>query len=255
MLRETVLIVEDDAATSAFLAERIEADLGLAVMAASTLQDADRLLNDSSVCIAVILDVGMPDGDGRDFCIRMRRAGHKMPIIMLTGSDSESDVLRGLNAGADDYIAKPFRSKELLARLRAQLRAFESSQEAILTIGPYVFRPAMRLLHDPSDNRRISLTSKEAELLKFLYRLEGRPVTANVLLHEVWGYSRNAETHTLSTHIYRLRQKMENDPARPVLLVSVGKSYQLEAGQRPSRLYDRVVAPDTIDRTESQTSA
>ena len=101
MLRETILIVEDDAATRAFLAERIEADLGLAVAAASTLQDAGKLLSDSSVCIAVILDVGMPDGDGRDFCIRMRREGHKMPIIMLTGSDSESDVLRGLDAGAE----------------------------------------------------------------------------------------------------------------------------------------------------------
>jgi DNA-binding response OmpR family regulator len=107
MLRETILIVEDDAATRAFLAERIEADIGLAVAVASTLQDAGRLLNDSSICIAVVLDVGMPDGDGRDFCIRMRREGHKMPIIMLTGSDSELDILRGLDAGANDYIAKP----------------------------------------------------------------------------------------------------------------------------------------------------
>jgi DNA-binding response OmpR family regulator len=255
MLRETILIVEDDAATRAFLAERIEADLGLAVAVASTLQDAGRLLNDSSVCIAVILDVGMPDGDGRDFCIRMRRKGLKMPIIMLTGSDSESDILRGLDAGANDYIAKPFRSKELLARLRAQLRTFESSQEAILMIGQYVFRPAMKLLHDQMNNRRINLTSKEADLLKFLYRSEGHPVKADVLLHEVWGYSRNVETHTLSTHIYRLRQKMENDPGHPVLLMSVGKGYRLEAGQRPLKLYDRTVAPDTMSRPHATTAS
>jgi DNA-binding response OmpR family regulator len=249
MLRQTILIVEDDAATRAFLAERIEADLGLAVAAASTLQDASKLLSDSNACTAVILDVGMPDGDGRDFCAMIRREGHQMPIIMLTGSDGESDVLRGLNAGADDYIAKPFRSKELLARLRAQLRAFENSEDAILMIGPYVFRPAMRLLHDQTNNRRISLTSKETDLLKFLYRLDGCLVEANVLLHEVWGYSRNAETHTLSTHIYRLRQKMECDPAHPVLLTSVGKGYRLEAGQRPLKPHDRTVAPDTMDRT------
>ena len=138
MLREMILIIEDDAATRAFLAERIKSDLGFTVAAASTLQDAGKLLNGSSICIAVILDLGIPDGDGRDFCIRMRQEGHNMPIIMLTGSDSESDVLRGLDAGAYDYITKPFRSKELLARLRAQLRMFENSQDAILTIGQYV---------------------------------------------------------------------------------------------------------------------
>jgi DNA-binding response OmpR family regulator len=166
---------------------------------------------------------------------------------MLTGSGSESDVLRGLDAGANDYIAKPFRSEELLARLRAQLRVFESSQDAILTIGPYIFRPAMKLLHDQRNNRRIRLTSKEADLLKFLCRSEGHPVKADVLLHEVWGYSRNAETHTLGTHIYRLRQKMECDPAHPVLLISVGKGYRLEAGQRPLGLHDRTTAPETTN--------
>jgi len=250
MLRKTILVVEDDAATRATLVEQIENDLGLRVATAGTLQTAGRLLSDSSVCTAIVLDVGMPDGDGRDFCIRMRRECHKVPIIMLTGSDSESDVLRGLNAGANDYIAKPFRSKELLARLRAQLRTFESSQEAILMIGQYVFRPAMKLLHDQTNNRRIRLTSKEADLLKFLYRSEGHPVKADVLLHEVWGYSRNAETHTLGTHIYRLRQKMECDPAHPALLISVGKGYRLEARQRPLGLHDLTIAPDTIDRTQ-----
>jgi DNA-binding response OmpR family regulator len=119
-------------------------------------------------------------------------------------------------------------------------------------IGQYVFRPAMKLLHDQANNRRIKLTSKEADLLKFLYRSEGHPVKADVLLHEVWGYSRNAETHTLGTHIYRLRQKMECDPAHPVLLISVGKGYRLEAGQRPLGLYDRAVTPDMTSRTHAE---
>ena len=252
MLRKTILVVEDDEATRTILVEQLENDLGLKVTTASTLQDAGRLLSDNSVFTAVLLDVGMPDGDGRDFCIRVRRDGHKVPIIMLTGSDSESDVLRGLNAGANDYIAKPFRSKELLARLRAQLRAFDSSPEAILLIGQHVFRPATRLLHDQTNNRRISLTIKEADLLKFLYRLEGRSASSDVLLHEVWGYSRNAETHTLGTHIYRLRQKMESDPAHPVLLVSVGKGYRLETGQIPLKLHDRTAMPDTMGRTRAE---
>jgi DNA-binding response OmpR family regulator len=132
------------------------------------------------------------------------------------------------------------------------LRAFENSPEAILMIGQYVFRPAMKLLHDQTNNRRIRLTSKEADLLKFLYRSEGHPVKADVLLHEVWGYSGNAETHTLGTHIYRLRQKMECDPAHPVLLISVGKGYRLEAGQRPLGLYDRTVTPDMTSRTHAE---
>ena len=107
----------------------------------------------------------------------------------------------------------------------------------------------MKLLHDQTNNHRISLTGMEAKLLKFLYRLEGHSVKADVLLHEVWGYSRNVETHTLSTHIYRLRQKMESDPAHPVLLVSVGKGYRLEAGQRTLKLHDRTVTLDVMDRT------
>ena len=119
---------------------------------------------------AVILDVGLPDGDGRDLCVKLRRQGQKMPIIMLTGSDAETDVVRGLDSGANDYIAKPFRLNELLARLRAQLRIFENSEDAVFTIGPYTFRPSAKLLQDPAKNRRIRLTEKEAAILKFLYR-------------------------------------------------------------------------------------
>ena len=119
---------------------------------------------------AVILDVGLPDGDGRDLCSRLRKQGHRMPIIMLTGLDSETDVVKGLDCGANDYIAKPFKLAVLLARLRAQLRIFENSEDAVFTIGPYTFRPAAKLLQEPAKNRRIRLTEKEAAILKFLYR-------------------------------------------------------------------------------------
>ena len=151
-----------------------------------------------------------------------------MPIIMLTGSDDEADIVRGLDAGANDYIAKPFRLAELLARLRAQVRIFENSEDAVFTIGPYTFRPSAKLLQEPVKNRRIRLTEKEAAILKFLYRAGTRPVARQVLLNEVWGYNANVTTHTLETHIYRLRQKIEPDPGNARLLVTEGGGYRLD---------------------------
>ena len=157
----------------------------------------------------------------------------KWPIIILTGSDDESDVVRGLEAGANDYVAKPFRLAELLARLRAQLRIFENSEDAVFSIGPYTFRPAAKLLMEPIKNRRIRLTEKEAAILKFLYRAGDRPVGRQVLLNEVWGYNAAVTTHTLETHIYRLRQKIEPDPAKACLLVTEGGGYRLDPAGTP----------------------
>jgi DNA-binding response OmpR family regulator len=137
-------------------------------------------------------------------------------------------VVRGLEAGANDYIAKPFRLAELLARLRAQLRIFENSEDAVFNIGPYVFRPAAKLLQEAVKNRRIRLTEKEAAILKFLYRAGTKPVARQVLLNEVWGYNAAVTTHTLETHIYRLRQKIEPDPSNARLLVTEGGGYRLD---------------------------
>ena len=137
-------------------------------------------------------------------------------------------MVRGVDAGANDYVAKPFRIAELLARLRAQLRIFENSEDAVFTIGPYVFRPSAKLLQEPPRNRRIRLTEKEAAILKFLYRAGTRPVARQVLLNEVWGYNAAVTTHTLETHIYRLRQKIEPDPTNACLLVTEGGGYRLD---------------------------
>jgi DNA-binding response OmpR family regulator len=177
---------------------------------------------------AVILDVGLPDGDGRDLCAKLRKQGQKMPIIMLSGLDTESDEVRGLDVGANDYVAKPFKLAVLLARLRAQLRIFENSEDAVFTIGPYTFRPAAKLLQEPAKNHRIRLTEKETAILKFLYHAGTRTVARRVLLNEVWGYNAAVTTHTLETHIYRLRQKIEPDSANARLLMTDGGGYRLD---------------------------
>lgn len=230
-----ILIVDDDAVLRETLLEQLEVDGEFTASEAATVSEAEAMVTARDARFdALILDVTLPDGDGRDLCASLRKAGLRMPIIMLTGSDDEADVVRGLDAGANDYIAKPFRLAELLARLRAQVRIFENSEDAVFTIGPYTFRPSAKLLQEPVKNRRIRLTEKEAAILKFLYRAGTRPVARQVLLNEVWGYNANVTTHTLETHIYRLRQKIEPDPGNARLLVTEGGGYRLDpAGIAP----------------------
>jgi DNA-binding response OmpR family regulator len=225
-----ILIVEDDGALRETLAEHLAMDGGFTAVGAATLAEANgNLVADDTRFDAVLLDVGLPDGNGFDFCARLRQLGHNMPIIMLTGWDTEDDIVRGLDSGASDYIAKPFRSGELLARLRAQLRMFESSEDAVFDIGPYTFRPSAKLLVDATRNKRIRLTAKEVAILKFLYRAGPRAVERQMLLNEVWGYNAAVTTHTLETHIYRLRQKIEVLPGAPSLLITEARGYRLNA--------------------------
>jgi len=229
-----ILIVDDDAALRQSLAEQLELHEEFKVAQAETanqaLEQAKQQYFD-----AILLDVGLPDMDGRELCRLMRRNAVRSPILMLTGADGEADTILGLDAGANDYITKPFRLNVLLARLRAQLRTHEQSEDAVFTIGPYTFRPAAKLLQEPARNRRIRLTEKEAAILKFLYRAGTRPVARQVLLNEVWGYNAAVTTHTLETHIYRLRQKIEPDPSNARLLVTEGGGYRLDPeGIRPA---------------------
>lgn len=224
-----VLIVDDDADLRATLAEQLSLEHEFQVTEAGTAGEAESILTaPNNRCDAVLLDIGLPDGDGRELCVKLRKLGLRMPVIMLTGADGEADIVRGLDAGANDYIAKPFRLNELLARLRAQLRVFDNSEDAVFTIGPYSFRPSAKLLLEGSRNRKIRLTEKEAAILKFLYRAAGRPVPRQVLLNEVWGYNAAVTTHTLETHIYRLRQKVEPDPTMARLLLTEGGGYRLD---------------------------
>ncbi|AHJ65529.1 Two-component response regulator [Granulibacter bethesdensis CGDNIH4] len=222
-----ILVVDDDTMLRETLSDQLSVDGEFVAIPAINGKEADDFLSDNiSRFDAIILDVGLPDGDGRDLCVRWRRMGVKVPIIILTGSDEEHDVVRGLEAGANDYIAKPFRMAELLARVRNQLRSYENSEDAAFKIGPYIFKPAAKLL-ETEQNKRIRLTEKEASILKFLYRAGTKAVAREVLLNEVWGYNAAVTTHTLETHIYRLRQKIEPDPSSAQLLTTEGGGYRL----------------------------
>jgi len=225
-----ILVVDDDDALRQALIEQLVQDGEFDPTEANCLTAAEAKLSKPDARFdALLLEVNLPDGDGRDFCKKLRKAGVKTPIIMLTGSDEETDIVRGLDSGANDYIAKPFRLAELLARLRAQLRSFEQSEDAVFTIGPYTFRPAAKQLLEPVRNKRIRLTDKETAILKFLFRAGGKSVARQVLLNEVWGYNAAVTTHTLETHIYRLRQKIEADPTVSKLLLTEGGGYRLNA--------------------------
>jgi len=176
---------------------------------------------------AIIVQAALADGDGTELCSRLRRRGLRVPIIVLSEVGAEQDIVRALDAGANDYVVTPFRMAELKARLRAQIREHETSEDAVLTIGPYHFRPGSRSLHEPTENKQIRLTQKEVTILKCLYRSAGLPVSRQTLLHEVWSYSAGARTHTVETHIYRLRRKIEPDPSRPTVIVNDGGGYCL----------------------------
>ncbi|MFO1088903.1 MAG: response regulator transcription factor [Hyphomicrobiales bacterium] len=223
--RRRIVIVDDDVALRDSLKEQLdilqEFDLDEAGTAAGAMDAVAAGVTD-----LVILDVNLPDGDGRDVCLALREAGYKGPVIMLTARDGEHDTVRGLDSGANDYVTKPFRFNVLLARIRAQLRQHEQSEEAVFRIGPYTFKPASKVLIK-SDNKKVRLTEKESNILKFLYRSGQQVVGRETLLNEVWGYNPAATTHTLETHIYRLRQKIELNPSQAKLLVTEPGGYKL----------------------------
>jgi len=223
---KTLLIVDDDPDLREVLADQLQLQQEFEVIQAKSGAEGLEAVKRDHVDL-VLLDVGLPDGDGRQVCQQMRSGGLKAPIIMLTGADSETDTIQGLDAGASDYVTKPFRLGVLIARIKAQLRQHEQSDDALFAIGPYRFRPASKLLMDPEKNRRIRLTEKETAILKYLFRAGARAIAREVLLNEVWGYNSGVTTHTLETHVYRLRQKIERNPAKAEILVTEQGGYRL----------------------------
>jgi DNA-binding response OmpR family regulator len=221
----TILLVDDDEELRESLRDQLALHDEFDIQTAATAGQGIDLAKKEHLDL-IILDVGLPDMDGREACKLMRKSGFKSPIIMLTGNAADSDVVLGLDAGANDYVTKPFKFAVLLARIRAQLRQHEQSEDAVFAIGHYTFRPASKMLVDEKGSK-IRLTEKETSILKYLYRSGEKVVTRDVLLHEVWGYNAGVTTHTLETHIYRLRQKIEKDPSNAELLVTEMGGYKL----------------------------
>jgi DNA-binding response OmpR family regulator len=220
-----VLLIDDDEDLRDALSEQLLMTGGFDVYEGASGAEALEKVKQQSYDL-LIVDVGLPDTDGRELCRLIRKQGIKCPILMLTGHDTDSDTILGLDAGANDYITKPFKFPVLLARMRAQLRQHELSEDAIFALGPYTFKPSLKLLVT-ADDKKIRLTEKETNILKFLYRSTEDVVPRNILLHEVWGYNAGVTTHTLETHIYRLRQKIEPDPGKARILVTENGGYRL----------------------------
>jgi DNA-binding response OmpR family regulator len=221
-----ILLVDDDSPLRQSLAEQLRLHEEFVTAEAESGVGAIELCKKERFD-AVILDVGLPDMDGREVCRVLRRNGIRAPVIMLTGADTDADAILGLDSGANDYVTKPFRMGVLLARIRAQLRQHEQSEDATFTIGPYDFRPSIKLLLNPTTNKKVRLTEKETAILKYLYRAGERAIGRETLLGEVWGYNAGVTTHTLETHIYRLRQKIERDPSHAEILVTEPGGYRL----------------------------
>lgn len=226
MTARTILLVDDDQDLREALIEQLD------------LYEEFELLQEDSATRGIqaaranhldllIMDVGLPDMDGREAVKILRKGGFKAPIIMLTGHDTDADTILGLESGANDYVTKPFKFAVLLARIRAQLRQHEQSEDAVFTIGQYTFQPSQKILVEEENGDKIRLTEKETAILKYLYRAEKQVVTRDVLLEEVWGYNSGVTTHTLETHIYRLRQKIERNPSNAQLLVTESGGYKL----------------------------
>ncbi len=220
-----ILIVDDDKDLREALFEQFqlhdEFDVSIVDNASKGLEKARA--HDADL---ILLDVDLPDMDGREACRRMRKEGFKGPVIMLTGQNSDSDQILGLDSGANDYVTKPFRFAVLLARIRSQLRQRENSEDATFSIAHYSFQPAAKLLVDDKGDK-IRLTEKETAILRYLYRAEQKPVGRDILLTEVWGYNAAVTTHTLETHIYRLRQKIEKDPSHAQIVITDEGGYRL----------------------------
>ena len=221
-----LLIVDDDAYLRTSLRQQFVAegfhnifDVGSATGLNTALKEANPDL--------ILLDIQMPDGNGVEICKRLRREGFSKPIVMLTAKNAESDIIEGLEAGANDYVTKPLRMGELLTRIHTQLWQFKASDDARFELADLNFVPANKMLHKMECGRMQALTEKETTILKFLYRAFPESVTKDELLTEVWGLQNGLTTHTLETHIYRLRQKIGRLTKTPIV-ITTKNGYRLE---------------------------
>jgi len=224
LAKSNILVIDDDELLRQVLRDQLVSHGVGQLEEAGTISEAKQKTA-QMVPDLVILDVELPDGNGFEFCQYLRNSGFERPIIMLTGRGAEKDIVDGLDGGANDYIAKPMRIGELIARINAQLRQYNASDDVRFSIGEFDFIPADKIVKN-SAGVSISLTEKETMILKKLFRSWPETVSKEQLLSEVCGYGGNIATHTIETHIYRLRQKLRRIQASH-MIETIGATYRL----------------------------
>ena len=222
-----ILLVEDDEYVRAALAEQFEEIGEFSVVGAEDARTAMEISKKSEVHVAV-LDVGLPDIDGRTLCRSMRRSGMAFPIIMATAYKTDSEKIAGLEAGASDYVTKPYVFSILLARVRAQLKQRKLHENAELIIGPYRFNPMLGTLVG-AKGKKVRLTDVESRILRRIHLGGDKPVSRETIMKDVLGYSGDASTHTIQSHIHRIRQKIEANPANCAILVTDDTGYRIKS--------------------------
>ena len=222
-----ILVVDDDVALAEMIGIVLEND-GYRVVFCSDGSQALSQFQEHNPDL-VLLDVMLPGMDGFDVCRAIRRVSDA-PIVMLTARSDTADVVTGLEAGADDYVPKPFKPKELGARVRARLRGREDSQvDEGLTLQDLTIDVAGHIVK--RDGRMIALTPLEFDLLATLARSPWKVFSREELLEQVWGYRHAADTRLVNVHVQRLRSKIERDPEKPELVVTVrGVGYRAGTG-------------------------
>lgn len=211
-----LLVVEDDPHVAASLARGLR-EAGFSVTVAARLSEADQQLALGAPTL-VVLDLNLPDGDGRVWLRRVRREGHRMPVIILTARDTLPDRVAGLEEGADDYLTKPFAFAELLARVRARLRtAVKQVEEDVLRVGDLEIDRLHRLVRRAG--RLVELTAREFDVLVLLTQWRSQPVSRDLLAREVWKVNRRLTPldNVIDVHLSRLREKIDRD--HPVKLI------------------------------------
>lgn len=222
-----LLIVEDDSSIRESLVDFFQTR-DYFVHGVETKAEAEALLAEREVC-ALLLDLRLPDGDGLDLLRELRRRGKDTPVLLITARGEERQRIQGLEAGADDYINKPFSVYELAARLNAVLRR-STGRQGLLRLGSA--EVDLDAFEIRKGGKSIRLLQKEAELLRFFLRHPGQAFSRDEILRQVWGYEAVPTTRTVDTHVYELRHKLEDDPGHPLFLRTVhGVGYRLVLGE------------------------
>ena len=214
-----LLVVDDDVFLRTNLCQHLLSEGFNEVFEASTLLELFEKLPDVDPHL-ILLDICLPDGNGMEICRKLRKHGFNKPIVIITGQNSEDDIVASLDAGANDCIVKPIRVGELIARVRSQLSQHKASDKEKYSIAGLSFSPANKLLKAEEDRKKVVLTEKEATILRYLCAAYPVGVTKEELLREVWGFQIGLSTHTVETHIYRLRQKIRRICNKSVILTT-----------------------------------